>query len=118
MNTKVFLTLMAGVVMAASFAAVAGPGWNRGGCQQQPTAFEKFDLNSDGLITAQEHAAVRAAKREAKARLGYPMRNAAYAPAFESIDADHSGAIDRAELAQFQANRMQARAMRQSRWNR
>lgn len=74
-----------------------------------PMPFSVLDLNGDGMVTAEEHAQVRAERRAHRAGMGYPMRGAAYAPNFEQVDRDNSGAIDREELSAWQAQRMQQR---------
>jgi hypothetical protein len=74
-----------------------------------PMPFEVMDLNGDGVVTAQEHAQVRAERQAYRTQQGYPMRRAASAPGFESIDLDDDGSIDRDELSTWQAQKMTQR---------
>ena len=81
-----------------------------------PMPFEMLDLNSDGVVTAEEHAAVRSKRQAARAEMGYPMRNAKNAPAFEQIDVDSSGEISRAELDAWRGRCMQNRGKGFGKW--
>ncbi len=85
-----------------------------------PMPFELMDLNRDGVVTTEEHAQVRNERRQARTQMGYPMRNAPYAPAFEQIDSDGNGSISHEELSAWHTQRMQQRGMRMGppgRWN-
>lgn len=109
-NIKILLPIL-GLSLAAG-VATASPGeyetyyQNRG-----PVPFEALDLDRNGVVTAEEHAKVRSQRHAYLANRGYPMRNAANAPAFEQIDRDASGSISREELNQWRSQRMQQRRM-------
>jgi hypothetical protein len=81
-----------------------------------PMPFEALDLDGDGVVTAQEHAQVRAQRHAAMAKRGYPMRNAAGAPRFEQIDSDGDESISRDELSAHQLQRMQRKGMHHGRY--
>lgn len=113
MFSKTILISALGIALAAGSAA-ASPGedereeyYERRG----PMPFEVMDLNRDGVVTAEEHAQVRGERHRVRAEQGYPMRRAAEAPDFEQIDRDGNGSIDRGELSDWQAQRMQQRGM-------
>lgn len=72
-----------------------------------PLPFEVMDLDRDGVISADEHAKVRAERQAVRARQGYPMRNAGMAPSFEQIDADRDGSISHDEFSAWHQNRLQ-----------
>lgn len=102
------LTLFAGT-------AAAGPGeYERETYYERPgpMSFEALDLDADGMVSAQEHAQVRAQRHAAMAEQGYPMRNAAGAPRYEQIDLDGDESISRDELSAHQMQRMQQKGMR------
>ena len=107
-----------GIVLAAGVAASPGDDEYREYYERRgPVPFEVMDLNADGVVTAQEHQQVRAERQRIRAEQGYPMRRAASAPHFEQIDRDGNGSIDREELSDWQAQRMQQRGMgRGGRW--
>ena len=114
-NKKLIVTIL-GLSLAAG-VAIASPGEYESFYQKRgPVPFEVLDLDKNGVVTAAEHAKVRAERHAYLAERGYPMRNAANAPAFEQIDKDASGAISREELNQWRSERMQQKCMRQSRW--
>jgi len=72
------------------------------GRMQNHSTFADFDLNKDGVIVKDELLSVRADKQAKRATQGYPMRNAANAPAFESMDSNGDGKITQKELTDFQ----------------
>ncbi len=119
LSHKILISAL-GIALAAGSAA-ASPGedereeyYERRG----PMPFEVMDLNGDGVVTAEEHDKVRTERHRIRAEQGYPMRRAAEAPHFEDLDRDHSGSIDRDELSEWQAQRMQQRGMgRGGRWD-
>lgn len=107
------LTLLAGAAGAGAGDYERSEYYERRG----PMPFEVLDLNSDGVVTAEEHAQVRTERHRYRSEHGYPMRNAASAPKFDQIDSDGSGAVERDELSAWQAQRMQQRGMgRGGRW--
>ena len=115
MNAKVISTTLSLATLGAVLltgAAIASPGeyerdehYERRG----PMPFEVLDLNRDGTVSAEEHARVRSERHAERAEHGYRLRNAGNAPSFEQIDRDSNGSIDREELSQWQAQRMQER---------
>lgn len=115
MNAKTFVssfsvTTLGAVLLVGAVAASPGE-YERDEYYERrgPMPFELLDLNRDGAVTAEEHAQVRAERHAARAEHGYRLRNAGKAPGFEQIDRDSSGSIDREELSQWQAQRMQRR---------
>ncbi len=75
----------------------------RKGCQgvskkEHRSSFTYFDLNNDNIITKEEFLKTRTQKQEARAKAGYPMRNAVKAPSFESIDTNSDGKITPSEF--------------------
>jgi hypothetical protein len=97
-----------GILVALS-TAVSASGYEREDYYERrgPMPFALMDLDGDGVVSAEEHAKVRAERQQVRAAQGYPMRRAASAPGFGQIDADGNGAIDRDELSTWQAQRMQ-----------
>ncbi|MCF6240210.1 MAG: hypothetical protein L3J74_02555 [Bacteroidales bacterium] len=79
------------------------------GCAQSCSTFVDFDLNKDGVIVKAELLSVRADKQAKRAAQGFPMRNAANAPAFKTIDADGDGKVTQKEFTDFQINRKSSR---------
>lgn len=112
--------IVSAALVALSGAAIASPGeygeyeeyYERRG----PMPFEVLDRNDDGVITAEEHAKVRAERMQSRAEHGYRMRNAGRAPRFEQIDSDADGSISPNELQQFHAQRHQQRMERGRGW--
>lgn len=72
-----------------------------------PIPFSSFDVNKDGIISESEFNDTRAARIKQKASQGMPMRNAANAPYFRSIDTDNDGKITELELLKAQNKQMQ-----------
>jgi Ca2+-binding EF-hand superfamily protein len=68
-------------------------------------SFQDFDLNGDGLITADEFQQARAKRISERASAGFPMRGLSNAPSFEDIDANHDGVVTPAEFEAWQAQR-------------
>lgn len=66
--------------------------------QHQPPPFSEFDQDGDGFVTEEEFDAYRAARHEAMAKEGRPMKGRAGAPAFSDIDTDGDGRLTEAEL--------------------
>ena len=108
MLTKFTIGVTALLLGAAAIASDPGQ-WERADYYERrgPMPFEVYDLNQDGVITAEEHAKARSERQEARAGMGYPVRNARFAPSFEQIDVDGSGSIDKAELSAHQSRCMQ-----------
>ncbi len=100
---KVKIIIISAVVLGSlmSLSAV-----QMGGGMQNRTSFSDFDLNEDGVVTKVEFLKARAQKQEARAKAGYPMRNAANAPSFESMDANGDGKMTSDEFLKFRQNRM------------
>ena len=96
------------VAMTASGAAFAQRpgvgGWGGRGPGSAP--FDLMDVDSNGGISAAEHAQFRAERQRALAAQGRLLRNAANAPAFEAIDTDGDGQISRAEMTTMRQARM------------
>lgn len=111
MLSNKILTSALGLSLLAGAAYASSEGHEREEYYQGrgPMPFEVFDLNQDGVVTAEEHAQVRGQRQAARAQMGYPMRNAASAPSFEQLDGDGDGNISREELAGHQVQCMQGR---------
>ncbi len=106
-HSTLVLVLLVGTAMASPDEYEREEYYERRG----PMPFEVFDLNQDGVVTAEEHAQVRRERQAMRARRGYPMRNAASAPSFEQIDTDKSGSISNEELTTWHTQRMRNSAM-------
>ena len=106
-NTVLISTL--GLALAASLATASPDDHERSEyySERGPVPFEVMDLNRDGVVTAEEHAQLRAQRRAARAQQGYPMRNAASAPNYEQIDTDGNGTVSPEEFAAHRARRAQ-----------
>ena len=81
-------------------------GQNKG--RNMPT-FTDFDLNADGTLKKEEFYDARAKRMYDRAEKGYPLRNAAKAPAFEGIDTDKNGEISPTEFSAHQAEHKKMR---------
>jgi Ca2+-binding EF-hand superfamily protein len=68
----------------------------------QPPAFSDFDQDGDGFVSEDEFNTTRAARHEAMAKEGRPMKGMASAPAFSDIDSDGDGRLSEAELTAAQ----------------
>jgi len=66
--------------------------------RHHPPPFSEFDTNGDGFVSEDEFNAFRAARHEAMAKEGRPMKGMASAPAFSDIDTDGDGKLTEAEL--------------------
>ena len=93
----VFETILA---ISVLFAIAMLPLAARAECQMRhgPPAFSEFDADGDGFVSEQEFNAFRAARHEAMAKEGRPMKGMATAPAFGDIDTDGDGKLTEAEL--------------------
>ena len=109
MNTKYTLLGLLSVALLSGPALSSPDEYERNYLQRGPMPFEALDLNGDGVVTAEEHATVRAERQAARVKAGYMMRNAGKAPAFEQIDQDGSGAISPDELSKWHERRFQQR---------
>jgi Ca2+-binding EF-hand superfamily protein len=75
-----------------------------------PPAFSDFDADGDGFVSEDEFNTFRAARHEAMAKEGRPMKGMAGAPAFSDIDTDGDGKLTEAELtAAHQAHKEKMR---------
>ncbi|TVO58220.1 EF-hand domain-containing protein [Denitromonas halophila] len=74
-----------------------------------PAPFAAYDQNGDGAVTEAEFNAFRASRQAAAAAEGRPMRGAANAPAFNSLDTNGDGSLSPSELAAGQAMQFQNR---------
>ena len=74
----------------------------------QPPAFAEFDRDGNGTVSEDEFNSFRAARHEAMAKEGRPMKGMATAPAFSDIDTDGDGALTEAELTAAQQAHMKA----------
>ncbi len=111
------LSIAASLALLAGTAAASPGEYERETYYERPgpIPFEALDLDADGVVSAQEHARVRAQRHAAMAERGYPMRNAAGAPRFEQIDSDGEESISRDELSAHQMQRMQQKEMHHGR---
>lgn len=93
----VFETILAVSVL---FAIAMLPLAAKAECQMRhgPPAFTEFDQDGDGFVSEEEFNAFRAARHEAMAKEGRPMKGMATAPAFGDIDTDGDGRLTEAEL--------------------
>ena len=70
--------------------------------RHSPPPFSEFDADGDGFVSEEEFTATRAARMQAMAEAGRPMKGAATAPAFSDIDTDGDGKLTEAELTAAQ----------------
>ena len=103
--TATGLALAAAVVIASPGETEREEYYGRPG----PMPFQVLDLNDDGVVTAEEHAQVRAERHAARMAQGRRLRHAGAAPRFEQVDADNDGAISRDELSTWRGQRMAQR---------
>lgn len=114
MNEEATMKKFSLIIPTLSLALVAGAALASPGEDERyeyyerrgPMPFEVMDRDGDGVVTKAEHAQVRTERQQVRSEQGYPMRNAGSAPAFEQIDRDHNGAIDRDELNEWHAQRV------------
>lgn len=78
------------------------------GKQHQPPAFAEVDADGDGFVSESEFDAFRAARHQAMAEEGRPMKGMATAPGFAEVDSDGDGKLTEAELTAAQQAHMQA----------
>jgi len=74
----------------------------------RPPAFSDFDQDGDGFVSEAEFNATRAARHEAMAKEGHPMKGMATAPSFNDVDSDGDGKLSEAELTAAQQAHMKA----------
>lgn len=104
---SVFETILA---ISVLFAIAMLPLAAKAECQMRhgPPAFSEFDQDGDGFVSEEEFNAFRAARHEAMAKEGRPMKGMATAPAFGDIDTDGDGKLTEAELTAAQQAHMKA----------
>jgi len=68
------------------------------GKQHQPPAFTEVDADGDGFVSEAEFDAFRAARHQAMAEEGRPMKGMATAPSFAEVDSDGDGRLTETEL--------------------
>ena len=73
-----------------------------------PPVFSDFDQDGDGFVSEDEFNATRAARHEAMAKEGRPMKGMASAPSFADVDTDDDGKLTEAELTAAQQAHMKA----------
>jgi hypothetical protein len=78
------------------------------GMKHSPPPFSEFDTNGDGFVSEDEFTATRAARMQAMAEAGRPMKGAATAPAFSDVDTDGDGKLTEAELTAAQQAHMKS----------
>jgi len=78
-----------------------------------PIGFKVYDTNKDGFISEDEFNAVKAARMNASAETGRPMRNAGNSPDFTFFDTNKDGKISSEELEKGQIQQMQGKGNRQ-----
>lgn len=71
-----------------------------------PLAFETYDKNSNGLVSAQEFNEIQTQRMLQKAQSGKMMKNAKTPATFVSIDLNNDGAITQQELTAHQQTQM------------
>jgi hypothetical protein len=76
--------------------------------RHQPPPFSAFDQDGDGFVSEDEFNSTRAARHEAMAKEGKPMKGMASAPSFADVDADGDGKLTEAELTAAQQAHMKA----------
>jgi Ca2+-binding EF-hand superfamily protein len=74
-----------------------------------PVPFSTYDKDKDGSISPEEFYAVRGERQVQRAQEGRPMRGAATAPSFETLDSDRNGRLTEAELEAGQQAQTQQR---------
>lgn len=109
------------IIYLTAVLAAATPWWNVQAQQttmpdRGPMAFEVYDQNGDGVITADEFAEARNQRIRERASAGYPMRGLQQqgAPSFEAFDRNGDGQLTREELQAGQMERWQQQ--REQRW--
>jgi len=73
-----------------------------------PPAFSDFDHDGDGFVSEEEFNSTRAARHEAMAKEGRPMKGMASAPSFADVDTDGDGKLTEAELTAAHQAHMKA----------
>jgi hypothetical protein len=103
----VFETIL---IIAAALAVALLPLAAEAGCgkQHQPLAFAEVDADGDGFVSAAEFDTFRAARHQAMAEEGRPMKGMPAAPDFAEVDTDGDGQLTEAELTAAQQAHMQA----------
>jgi hypothetical protein len=78
------------------------------GMHHQPPAFTEVDADGDGFVNETEFNAFHAARHQAMAAEGRPMKGMATAPSFAEVDSDGDGKLTEVELTAAQQAHMQA----------
>jgi len=106
-DKTVFETILAIVVL---FAIALLPLAVKAECNMKhhPPPFSEFDQDGDGFVSEDEFNSFRAARHEAMAKEGRPMKGMATAPSFSDIDTDGDGRLTEAELTAAQQAHMKA----------
>jgi hypothetical protein len=76
--------------------------------KHQPPPFSAFDQDGDGFVSEAEFNSTRAARHEAMAKEGKPMKGMTSAPSFADVDTDGDGKLTEAELTAAQQAHMKA----------
>ena len=107
----VFETILA---IAVLFALALLPLAVKAECQMRhgPPAFSEFDQDGDGFVSEAEFNAFRAARHEAMAKEGRPMKGMATVPSFSDVDTDGDGRLTESELTA--AHRAHSKAMHEA----
>lgn len=101
-TTSIIFAILVGSGMAFSVAAAEIP--DRG-----PIPFAAYDTDNNGAISEQEFYAVPAKRMASRADDGRPMRNAANAPQFSTLDSNGDGVLSQSELLAGQRGQMRQR---------
>lgn len=97
-------TLVALGLALALGGAVASPGEYDGYyARRGPMPFEVLDRNRDGVVSKQEHAAVRAERQAYRGEHGYRLRNADAGGRLMNADADGDGVVSQQEFSDWRA---------------
>ena len=107
MNVKALLLLAAGCLAVSAAVADDEARTEPGHRHHEMPAFADVDADSDGMISADELAAVHAKHMAERAKEGRKMKNAGKACAFENIDTDADGKVSPEEFAAHHAEMME-----------
>ena len=76
--------------------------------RHQPPPVSAVDQEGDGFVSEDEFNSTRAARHEAMAKDGRPMKGMATAPSFNDVDTDGDGKLSEAELTTAQQAHMKS----------